>query len=171
VAADAPPRGDRWVLLGRVTGAYGVTGWVKVFSYTDPRQAILDYDRWWLGDGRLEIKVLDGRRHGKTVVAALEGCTDRDAAAALLDTEIAVPRSAMPELEDGSFYFADLEGCAVEGRNGRQFGTVDYVLETGANDVLVVRGEAEILIPFVQGDTVVDVDTAAKRIVVDWPFD
>jgi len=171
VSADEPSNNDHWVPMGRIVGAYGIKGWIRVFSYTDPREGILDYRSWWLGEDRQAVNVIDGRRQGKAVVASLESCNDRDKAAALIDLEIAVPRSAMPDLDADQFYFSDLEGCQVEDRTGKQFGTVDTVLETGANDVLVVRGDTETLIPFVMGDTVLSVDVAAKQIVVDWDYD
>ena len=87
-------------------------GWVRIFSYTQPREAILDYDRWYLkrNGGWQARAVLEGKRHGKTVIALVEGVNDRDGAAALVDIEIAVEREALPAAEDGSYYWADLEG-------------------------------------------------------------
>ncbi len=144
-----------------------------MFSYTQPREAILDYDRWYLkhNGGWQARAVLDGKRHGKTVIALIEGVDDRDQAAALLNTEIAVDRETLPAAEDGSFYWADLEGLRVVKRDGTELGTVAYLMETGANDVLVVQGDTERLVPFIMDKVVLDVDVNEGVISVDWEWD
>jgi 16S rRNA processing protein RimM len=156
-----------------VSGLFGVRGWVKVFSYTQPREAILDYRRWFLGRrGQWQaIAIEEGKRHGKSVIAHLDGVDDRDTAAQLIESEIAVPRRDLPEAEAGTYYWADLEGLQVVQRDGTALGTVGYLLETGANDVLVVEGETERLIPFIAGDVVIDVDVDKGVITVDWEWD
>ncbi len=161
------------ILMGRIVGLFGVRGWVKVYSYTDPRQGILDYDGWLLErDGEwIEKTVLDGKRQGKTVVALLEGIDDRDGAAEWMDSDIAVPRDALPKPGEGSYYWTDLEGCTVVTPQGKALGCVARVLETGANDVLVVEGETERLIPFVMNDVIVSVDIDRQSIVADWDWD
>ena len=161
------------VILGQVTGLYGVKGWVKVHSYTEPREAILDYKEWLLlhdGDWQ-SARLAEGKRHGKTVIARLEGVNDRDIAATYVDDNIGVPRDALPETGRNEFYWADLEGLQVVHSDGRVLGKVAYLLATGANDVLVVKGEQEILIPFVQREVVKDVDLATGVINVDWEWD
>ncbi|MDJ0941650.1 MAG: ribosome maturation factor RimM [Woeseiaceae bacterium] len=162
------------VLLGRVSGFFGVRGWVKVYSYTDPREAVLDYPHWLIKrGGNWETHTLaEGKRHGKTVIARLEGFDDRDQATSLLDCDIAVRREDLPEPDEGHYYFSDLEGLEVVHQDCKALGRVAYLLETGANDVLVVRdGETERLIPFVAGDVIKDVDLAAGLIRVDWDWD
>ena len=161
------------MLLGRISGLFGVRGWVKVFSYTDPREAILEYDRWYMkqGDAWQATNVVEGKRHGKAVIAQLEGIDDRDAAAELVGRDIAIERDAMPNPETGSFYWSDLEGLKVMHRDGTELGRVAYLLETGANDVLVTEGDKERLIPFVAGQVILDVDVAAGVITVDWEWD
>ncbi len=161
------------VILGRITGIFGVRGWVKVFSYTEPREAILDYGRWLLSKdgGWREAKLAEGKRHGKTVIARIEGVNDRDEAETLIGIDIGVPREELPEAEAGQYYWADLEGLEVVRRDGSCVGTVAELLETGANDVMVVRGEREILIPFVMDRVIVDVDLAEGVITVDWDWD
>lgn len=115
--------------------------------------------------------VAEGKRHSKTVIARLEGIDDRDQAAELLGCDIAVPRAALPEPDDGHYYFSDLEGLQVVDREGADMGTVAYVMETGANDVLVTKGERERLIPFIAGEVIVDVNLAKGVITVDWEWD
>jgi len=161
------------VVLGRISGLFGVKGWVKVYSYTEPREAVLEYRRWLLSvkDGWREATVAEGQRHGKTIIARLDGYVDRDQAAELIGTEIAVPRDELPEAEEGRFYWSDLEGLRVVHRDGTELGRVAYLLETGANDVMVVQGEQERLIPFVMGEVILGVDLASGRIDVDWEWD
>ena len=152
---------------------FGVRGWVKIHSYTGPREAVLDYEGLLLGhEGDWQpANVAEGQRHGKTVVARIEGFDDRDEAAALIGKEIAVLRDALPETEDGHYYWQDLEGLKVLQSDGTKLGTVAYLLETGAHDVMVVKGDVERLIPFVSDEIVVDVDLAKGVIVVDWEWD
>lgn len=159
--------------LGRITGLFGVKGWVKVFSYTDPREAILNYEEWWLNrDGAWQATGLqEGQRHGKTVIAHLDGVDDRDAAAALIGCDIGVPRDRLPTPEKGRYYWRDLEGLKVVHRDGTELGTVECVMETGANDVLVTAGDKERLIPFVVDEVILDVDLANGVIEVDWDWD
>ena len=160
-------------MLGRISGVFGVRGWVRIFSYTDPREALLEYENWLLGhEGDWQpVKVAEGQRHGKTVVARIDQCDDRDQAATLIGAEIAVLRDALPDTEDGHYYWHDLEGLRVVRRDGSELGTVAYLMETGAHDVMVVKGEVERLIPFVRAEIVIDVDLASGVIVVDWEWD
>jgi 16S rRNA processing protein RimM len=161
------------VVLGRISGLFGVRGWVKVFSYTEPREAVLKYKGLLLGrNGDWQpIKVAEGQRHGKTVILRLEGVDDRDQAAALIGTEIGAMRSELPEPEDGHYYWLDLIGLKVVHRDGTELGTIKDMLETGANDVMVVEGEQERLIPFIKGRTVINVDLNEKQVDVDWEWD
>ncbi len=163
----------RRVSLGRIVGLFGVKGWVKVLSYTDPRDAILEYDPWLvLRDGDWQsLSIAEGKRHGKAVIVRVDGVDDRDAAAALIGCDVAVPRDALPDTDEGTYYWADLEGMRVLDRGGNEIGTVAYLLETGANDVLVIDGDSERLIPFVPDQVVLDVDTTRGIIKVDWDWD
>ncbi|MGA8205059.1 MAG: ribosome maturation factor RimM [Woeseiaceae bacterium] len=159
--------------MGRVSGLFGVKGWVRVFSHTRPPAAILGYDRWFVRrDGDWKAIVLEeGRPHGKAIVARFANVADREQAAPLVGCDIAVPRAALPELRDGSYYWADLEGLRVVRRDGTELGRVAYLLETGANDVLVIQGEHERLIPFIADKVILDVDIANGVITVDWDWD
>lgn len=165
--------GDQRVVLGRISGLYGVKGWVRLFSHTEPREAILDYERWLIGrdeDWR-EFRLAEGRRHGKAVVARLEGFEDRDQASDLIGAEIAVRRQQLPDAEKDEYYWADLVGLDVVTTDGRSLGQVDHLLETGANDVLVVRGKVEYLVPFIMDQVITEVDLDGGVIRVDWDPD
>lgn len=167
-------RDNDMVTLGRVSGLFGVRGWIKVFSHARPRESIVDFQRWFLRgrDGRWEeMQVLEGRRQGNGVVAHLEGVDDRDAAAGLVKRDIAVPRQDMPPAEEGEYYWLDLIGLKVVTVDGVDLGEVVELVETGANDVLVVRGDRERLLPFVQEQFIKDIDLPAGRMTVDWDPD
>lgn len=161
------------VVLGRLSGLYGVRGAFKVFSYTEPRAAICGYPEWLLrgADGWRAVRLIEGREHGRTVVARLEGIDDRDAAAALLGTDVAVPREALAPAEPGSFYWADLVGLAVVTTGGVELGHIERLFATGANDVMVVAGENERWLPFVMDSVVRKVDFERGVIEVDWDAD
>ncbi len=161
------------VILGRISAVFGVKGWVKIYSYTDPREAILEFrDCLLMRDGVWQsATIAEGKRHSKTVIARLAGVEERDAAAAYIGVDIAVPREQMPNPEDGHYYWSDLEGLKVIHRDGTELGKVAYMLATGANDVLVVKGDQEVLIPFLPEDVILNVDLAAGVISVDWEWD
>lgn len=161
--------------MGRVTVPYGVRGWVKIHTLTANPDSLCDYPVWRLGRGGdwREVRVLASKVHGNTLVAQLEGVADREAAAALRGTDVGVPRAVLPKAGTGEFYWADLIGLNVVNISQHEFGRVERILQTGANDVLVVKGETEnreTLIPFI-ADAIRQVDLAAGRIVVDWGED
>ena len=160
-------------MLGRISGLFGVRGWVKVYSHTQPRDGILDYRQWYLQqDGAWrKVEIAEGKRHGKGIIVRLAGLDDRDEAARLIDCDIAVERDALPATDEGSFYWSDLEGLKIVHRDGTDLGRVAYLLETGANDVLVTTGKPERLIPFILGRVVLDVNLTDGVITVDWDTD
>ncbi len=161
------------VTLGRIGAPHGVRGELRVQSYARPPASILEFERWWLdaGEGWREWARRESRVQGNAIVVALRGCDDRETAAALRHAPIAVPRAALPEPEPGEHYWFDLIGLRVETTDGIDLGVVDHLFETGANDVLVVRGKRERLIPWVQGREVRAVEPGPGRIVVDWDPD
>lgn len=152
---------------------FGVKGWLKILSYTAPKTNILNYSPWQLrkDEAVQEVEVVQGNAHGTGVIARLAGIDDRDAAAKLQGADIEILYSQLPESGDGSYYWADLIGLKVVTTQGLDLGSVDHLMETGANDVLVVRGEKERLIPFLQGQTVIRIDLDGKLLVVDWDPD
>jgi len=159
------------VLVGRISGIYGVRGWVKVYSYTEPRENILDYLPWQVGSedsGWRTMKVVDGRLQGKGVVAHLEGFDDRDVVRSLIGLDIRVSRDQLPETDADEYYWADLEGLEVETVDGLSLGRIDHLFDTGANDVIVVQGDRERLIPFIRGDVITEIDLDKGLMKVDW---
>lgn len=164
------------IQLGRISGVHGVKGWVKVFSFTDPMENILGYPNWSLKRRRdsSQVEVLEGRRQGKGVIARLSDVDDRNQAEELVGYEIWVAKQRLPDLEDGEFYWHQLEGLSVLNESGVRLGIVDHLMETGANDVLVVSPDPESiddrqrLIPFVEESVVRQVNLAAAEVVVAW---
>lgn len=161
----------RRILLGRVVGAFGVRGEIKLESWTEPRSAIFRYQPWILKSpaGReWELAGAKGRESGKHLIAVFPGITDRDMVEALHGTEISVTRSALPPPKADEYYWVDLEGLRVVTVDGVALGTVSHLFSTGSNDVMMVIGERERLVPFVQPDYVKSVDFDKGEIVVDW---
>lgn len=163
------------ILLGHVSGLFGVKGWVKIFSYTRPRVQICNYRDWYLAKNAnteefKEVHLEDGRAHKEGVIAKFKNIDDRDLAAALLDYEIWVDESELSALEEGEYYWHQLIGLEVFDAENFSFGKVENLLETGANDVLIVRDEntTERLIPYIKDQVIKSIDLDAKRIVVDW---
>jgi 16S rRNA processing protein RimM len=170
--AHPPPQG--MILLGRVHGAFGVRGELKLESFTDPHPAIFRYQPWVLRDAQgreRELSGASGRETAKGVVATFPDVADRDAAEALRGSEVWVTRAALPPPKPGEYYWVDLEGLRVANVEGVDFGRVSHLFSTGANDVLVVQGERERMVPFLQPDYIRSIDFDARLIVVDWDAD
>ena len=171
------PRGtalQELVLLGRVLGAFGVRGELKLESFTDPKSAILRYQPWTLRDAQgreRELAQARGRDTAKGLVAMFPGVEDRDAAEALRGSEVYAPRSALPPPAPGEYYWVDLEGLRVVNLEGADFGIVSHLFATGANDVLVAHGERDRMIPFLEPDYIKSVDFDAGVVTVDWDAD
>ena len=160
-------------MLGRITGPFGVRGWLKVISLTDPLEQILDYPSWRVDlprAGRRELRPLESRRHGKGLVVRFEGIDDRDAAIALGRLELWVERRELPALKKDEYYRADLVGFEVVNLQGQPLGRVDHFLDMPANAVMVVVGEREHWLPL-GADQVFRVDLEHGRITVDWDPD
>lgn len=160
------------VVMGRVAAPHGIKGWIKVQPFTQETDGLLGYPEWWLGSGEIwaSRRVLESAVHGVTVLARLEGCEDRDAAFALKGMQVGVPRDLLPESREGEYYWSDLLGMQVQNGRGELLGRVVKLMETGANQILVLEGEREVLVPFVE-NVILSVDLAGKRIVADWELD
>ena len=167
------------VNVGRITALFGVKGWVKIHSYTEPQENLFEYHPWWLktAHGVKKVEIDEARPHGDAFVAHIVGIDDRDVAALYTVVDISVERDLLPELGEGEYYWSQLEGLVVYTRfsgERQRLGVVDKMLETGANDVLVVLADAasidqrERLIPYVPEQFVLAVDLVAGEILVDW---
>ena len=163
---------SKLVAMGRVAGAFGVQGWIKVKPYTERPDGLARYASWVIEtvDGWREMALEEFELHAKGPVVRLAGCADRTAAESLRGCAIAVPRAALGEAEHGTLYQVDLEGFEVRAEDGRTLGTVDGFLATAATSVMVVKGAVQRLIPFV-AEYVRSVDRDARRITVDWKAD
>ena len=166
------------VVIGRISGVHGVRGWLKVFSYTEPRENIFLYRPWLLGEDNnaagatwTEIEFDDCGSRGKTLVVKFPGVQDRETAGRYIGRPLAVPRNRLPEPAAGEFYWADLMRMEVVTRTGKRLGRVVDILETGANDVLVVEGDRRRSIPFVMGEVISRVDPDDAIITVEWEWD
>jgi 16S rRNA processing protein RimM len=164
-----------YIPVGKISGAFGVKGWVKIYSFTDPRENILSYSPLYLsqkGDW-VEVKVVEGRLQGKGVVMSLDGVTDRDQVLPLVGVELAIAKTQIKPAGKDEYYWSDLIGMSVVNVKDEQLGHVESLLENGAHDVLVVvnKDKTERLIPFVLDDIVELVDLDNKVIRVDWELD
>jgi len=174
---------DDLVLVGHVTGAYGIQGWIRIRPYSPDAEALLHARTWWLDKPGLrpelrDVDMLHARRQGEDVVAQLMGIADRNAAEALKGASVQIRRGHFPPLADGEFYWIDLIGLAVDNLQGESLGVVDGLMDSGAHPILRVLApvapgvdkQKEWLIPFVES-FVTAVDLAAARITVDWQSD
>ena len=158
--------------MGRIAAPFGVQGWIKIRPLTAAVRNLMDYPQWWIGgDGDWRLSpVAEAKVQGRAMIARLEDCGDRESAAALRGREVAVPRAALPRTRDNEYYWADLVGLNVVNAEAQDLGRVTRILPTGANDVLVVQGERERLIPFI-AQVIREVDQDAGVIRVDWGAD
>ena len=168
---------EQQVTLGKVGAVYGIKGWLKIHSFTDDVEAILDYFPWSLklGNKTQSVEITDWRKHSNGLIAKVAGIDDRDQAQALVGSEILVSEAALPELPEGEFYWRDLIGMSVVTTQGYDLGTVTEMMETGANDVLVVKAnpndgfsKKERLVPYLLEQVVISVSLENKQICVDW---
>jgi len=158
--------------MGRIAAPFGVKGWVKIQTFSEDPGTLMDFESWRVGRGEQQTQytVEAIQDHSNTLVAKLVGIDDRDAAYALRGQEISVAKRDLPPPEENEFYWSDLIGLKAVNREGVELGRVDSLLETGAQDVLVIKGTREHLIPFVAA-FVGKVDVAGGTIEVDWGED
>ncbi|WP_416191266.1 ribosome maturation factor RimM [Neisseria sp. CCUG12390] len=164
---------QQWVAMGYIKGVFGVKGWLKIAANTEYTDSLLDYPQWQLRkDGKtLTVSIEAGKAVGDELQVKFEGIDDRDHAFSLRGYTIEIPRSEFAPTEEDEFYWADLVGMTVTNREALILGTVKNLMETGANDVLVIDGEyGQKLIPFVS-QYIQHVDTEQQIITVDWGLD
>ncbi|MFT2111534.1 ribosome maturation factor RimM [Marinomonas sp. 2405UD68-3] len=164
------------LVVGRITSVFGVKGWVKLYSHTEPMQGIFDYPNWWLKtpSGWQSIELNQGRLQGRGLVAAVKGYHDRDLVKEICGMDIYTDANNLPTLDDGDYYWSQLEGLKVITKEGVLLGKVFQMMETGANDVLVVRAcegsfdREERLLPYSPDQFVLSINLEQKEMVVDW---
>ena len=167
-----------WVAIGRLQGSFGVKGWVRITSFTEPGERILDFSEWWIaksGSGvshgqpseTKKFAILSGQKHRQGIIAQLRGVNSLEEAQRLSGQDVWVPRELLPEPDDGEHYWADMVGLMVVTTEGVLLGNVSHLFATGANDVLVVQGSngEEKLLPFIH-EVVQNVDISAQKITV-----
>lgn len=165
------------VVLGKIVSVHGIRGAIKVYSFTNPIDKILDYKKWILCNGvgteQKEVKLLAGHLQGKLLVVQLDSLTDREEARKLAEFEICVKKDDLPILANNEYYWYQLQGLKVINQKYQLLGIVDYLLETGANDVLVVKpcidsvDDRERLLPYI-ASCVLSVDLVTKELIVNW---
>ncbi|MDZ5603500.1 ribosome maturation factor RimM [Pseudomonas sp. RP23018S] len=173
-----PEMADDLIVVGKIFSVHGVRGEVKVYSFTDPIENLLDYRHWTLRrEGSVkQVELVSGRSNKKELVAKLKGLEDRDEARLLSGYEICVSRSLLPNLNDDEYYWYQLVGLSVINQDEQLFGKVDHLLETGANDVVVVKpcagslDDRERLLPYTR-QCVLAIDLEAGVMRVEWDAD
>ncbi|MFC0180085.1 ribosome maturation factor RimM [Thorsellia kenyensis] len=168
---------NRPIVVGKIGAPYGVKGWLKLFPSTEDKEAIFDYMPWYLrSKGQLKLAEVDEWKwHGQDLIVKLKSIDDRDIAHLLTNAEVVIEETDLPLLDDGEYYWKDLINCRVSTEAGYDMGVVTELMETGSNDVLVVRanlndafGAKERLIPYLDETVIKSVDIVAKNIIVDW---
>lgn len=167
VAANDGP--GRRVEVGKIVGIHGLQGWLKLISYCEPREQLFEHRPLLIGN--VSITEFEGKVHGKGLLIRLSGYPDRTSVEPFVGNTVSIARSQLPDLPDDEYYWADLEGLQVVNTAGEVLGRIARIMATGANDVLVVNGKRQLLIPFVQGRYVLDVDLEAGEMTVDWAAD
>lgn len=167
---------DKPMIIGRLGAVYGIKGWIKVNSFTEIPEGIFDYSPWLIqhkGEW-VEVTLSDYKRHGKGLIAKLKGFDQREETQALTGADIAIHAEQLPELEE-DYYWRDLIGCTVVTTQGYDLGKITDMMETGSNDVIVIKanatdafGKKERLLPFLEEQVIINVDITAKRIEVNW---
>tara|TARA_B110000438_G_C15625656_1_gene568592 strand:+ start:132 stop:638 length:507 start_codon:yes stop_codon:yes gene_type:complete len=163
---------DKKIIIGKVIGLHGIKGWLKVLSYTSPPENIFNYQSLIIPNQNMEdiFNIENSRKQGKKILIKLDGIDDRTSAESLKESKIYIFRLDLPELSEDIYYWEDLLGFNVFNQNNIKLGLVDSFIETGSNDVLVVRSEKtkNILIPFLMNKSIKEVNLESKLIIVEW---
>tara|TARA_R110000868_G_scaffold8205_10_gene42910 strand:+ start:4499 stop:5011 length:513 start_codon:yes stop_codon:yes gene_type:complete len=164
---------DNLVIIGRIGKTYGIKGWVKVHSFTQPTSNLLTYSPWQfkLNDQWQDWELEDTKPHGDGFIAKLRGFNNPEDAKRIVNADIAINREQLPAAKDDEIYWHDLTGLTVITKDGDTLGTITELLESGAHDLIVVKGDKEYLIPYVLERFVLQVDTDKQHMTVDWDKD
>ena len=159
---------SKYIVVGKIGSVYGIMGWIKIQTFTEFGANILDYMPWYLGEGHEEVTIENGKAHGNGLIVKFPDIDTPEDARLLTGKTIYIKRTQLPELKKDEYYWSDLEGLTVINQRGEILGKVAFLIETGGNDVLVVKGEKEECIPYLPGSVVLSVDLEKKEIHVDW---
>lgn len=164
------PNPQKIIVIGKFASPFGVQGWIKVASFTDPPENIFNYLPWKIRlKNKIETLKLAGKKiHDNGLIVQITDINDRDLVRQYTGAEIIIERQQLPPLPPDEYYWTDLEGMEVITTKNQILGKVDHVFATGSNDVLVVEGEKRHLIPFLRDQVVVSIDPAANTIRVEW---
>ncbi len=170
--SKTPHLDDKKLLVGKINGFFGLQGWVKLMSYTEPRKNILSYHPWYfLEDGQYEkVVVTNGREQSKTIVAHIKDVDSRDQSQKFIGKDIYIDKEQLPKLNTGEYYWFEMIGFEVINQSNEKLGVVDYFVETGSNNVLVTKGKKEHWIPYVE-PFLISTNSETKQITVDWDED
>lgn len=162
---------DKYIVVGKIGSSFGVSGWVKVHTYTEFDANILEYSPWYINDPKQPEKTIaveDGRTHGNGIIVKFAGIDTPEAARLLTGKLISIKRSQLPNLQPEEYYWSDLEGLTVINQEGVTLGKISYLIETGSNDVMVVKGQTDIAIPYLPGSVVIKIDLEKREMHVNW---
>lgn len=159
-----------WVVVGRFGRPQGLKGLVRVISFTEPANNIIDYMPWHVSiQGQWQpIKISAVESHTKFILVQVDGYQQREQLGLLTNCEIGIQSQQLPTLSNDEFYWHDLIGMQVINQEEKILGTVTDLLATGSNDVLVVTGEKRHLVPYLLDDFIVRIDTSTRTIYVNW---
>ena len=166
---------DKKIYLGKITGAHGIKGWLKIQSFSSPPENILNYPQWIINNQGEEdfYSIEQGRKHHNKIVVKLEKIDDRNTAESLINSKIQILRSDLPKLSNENYYWSDLEGLSVLNSEEKVIGKIESLIETGANDVMVIitSKDERVLIPFVMHEIIKEVNVDLNYIKIDWPIE
>lgn len=160
-----------YIIIGKFGSTYGVHGWIKVRPYTEFGENLLDYHPWYIqqkNDVWTPIEIESSKVYGDGIIAKIAEINTPEKARLLTGVSIAIPRSKLPELNKGEYYWTDLVGLTVINQHNEILGKVIYLMETGSNDVLVIKGEKEHAIPYLMGSVITSIDLQNQEIHVNW---
>tara|TARA_Y100000590_G_scaffold292006_1_gene328739 strand:- start:779 stop:1297 length:519 start_codon:yes stop_codon:yes gene_type:complete len=159
------------IILGKIIGHFGVKGWLKVYSHTQPREEITKYKLIYVYlEGNYElIGDSEWNSSGKNILLKLDKTSDRESASKYINLDLVIDRTNLPDLPEGRYYWNDLEGIQVKNIHGNSLGTISHMIETGSNNVVVLSDDR--LIPFVLNDVVKEVDLKNRIMIVEWDWD
>ena len=166
-------KSEKLVIVGRLGAPYGIKGWIKIHSFTEPMENILNYQPWLVKQqGQWQpLAIHDCRRHNKVLIASINRYEDREATVSLRHAQIAIKRKQLPTLGEYEHYWTDLQDLTVLTTSGHELGKINHILPTGANDVLVIKGKQQYFIPYLLHKVIKDVDYVNGRMIVDWDKD